>query len=50
LFRTIADNLEAVGVPRKATRMFLIEPPAENWGVGGGLLASEVAMGFKINV
>jgi phenylpyruvate tautomerase PptA (4-oxalocrotonate tautomerase family) len=50
LFGAIADNLEAIGVPRKATRMFLIEPPAENWGVGGGLLASETDLGFKINV
>ncbi len=50
LFRAVADNLEAAGVPRKETRMFLIEPPAENWGVGGGLLASEVDIGFKINV
>jgi phenylpyruvate tautomerase PptA (4-oxalocrotonate tautomerase family) len=50
LFKTIADNLEAVGVPRKEMRIFLIEPPAENWGVGGGLLASEVDMGFKIHV
>jgi phenylpyruvate tautomerase PptA (4-oxalocrotonate tautomerase family) len=50
LFRAIADNLEAVGVPRKETRIFLIEPPAENWGVGGGFLASEVDMGFKIDV
>jgi hypothetical protein len=50
LFRAIADNLEAVGVPCKETRTFLIEPPAENWGVGGGLLASEVDLGFKINV
>jgi phenylpyruvate tautomerase PptA (4-oxalocrotonate tautomerase family) len=50
LFRTIADNLEAVGVPHKETRMYLIEPPAENWGIGGGLLASEADIGFKINV
>jgi phenylpyruvate tautomerase PptA (4-oxalocrotonate tautomerase family) len=50
LFKAIADNLQAAGVPRKEMRIFLIEPPAENWGVGGGLLASEVDMGFKINV
>ena len=43
-------HAEAVGVPRKETRIFLIEPPAENWGVGGGLLALEVDMGFKIDV
>ena len=42
LFRTVADNLEAVGEPRKATRMFMIEPSAgtgrRGWsaGVRGG--------------
>lgn len=32
LFRTIVENLEAVGVPRSETRIFQIEPPAESWG------------------
>jgi phenylpyruvate tautomerase PptA (4-oxalocrotonate tautomerase family) len=50
LFRTISKNLEAVGVPRGETRIFLIEPPAENWGIKGGVLASEADLGFKINV
>jgi phenylpyruvate tautomerase PptA (4-oxalocrotonate tautomerase family) len=50
LFRTISDNLEAVGVPRDETRIFLIEPPSESWGVKSGVLASEADLGFKINV
>jgi phenylpyruvate tautomerase PptA (4-oxalocrotonate tautomerase family) len=50
LFRAISDNLEAAGVPRTETRIFMIEPPAESWGVKGGLLASEVDIGFEINV
>ena len=50
LFKTIADNLEAVGVPRNETRMFLIEPPAESWGIKGGQLASEADLGFKVDV
>lgn len=50
LFKTIADNLETVGVPRTETRIFLIEPPAENWGIRGGQLASETELGFKIDV
>lgn len=33
LFKAIGVNLEAVGVPRNDTRIFLIEPPAENWGM-----------------
>jgi len=50
LFKTIADNLEAVGVPRTETRIYLVEPPAESWGVKGGQLASEANLGFTINV
>ena len=41
LFKALADNLEAVGVPRNETRFMLIEPPAESWGVKGGVPASE---------
>jgi phenylpyruvate tautomerase PptA (4-oxalocrotonate tautomerase family) len=50
LFKAIADNLEAVGVPRDDSRIFLIEPPAESWGVRGGQPASEVDLGFKIGI
>ena len=50
LFKTIVGNLEAVGVPRNEMRIFLLEPPAESWGIKGGQPASEVDMGFKINV
>ena len=48
LFETIADNLEAAGVPRNETRIFLIEPPAESWGIKGGVSASEADLGFKV--
>jgi phenylpyruvate tautomerase PptA (4-oxalocrotonate tautomerase family) len=50
LYRAIADNLEAAGIPRNATRIVLIEPEPGNWGVKGGLPASEVDLGFKIDV
>ena len=50
LFKTIADNLEAAGVPRNESRIFLIEPPRENWGIKGGRLASEADLGFKVDV
>jgi phenylpyruvate tautomerase PptA (4-oxalocrotonate tautomerase family) len=50
LFRLIADNLESAGVPRNETRIFLIEPPAESWGIKGGVPASETDLGFKIDV
>ena len=50
LFAAISDNLETAGVPRNETRIFLIEPPAESWGIKGGVLASEADIGFKIDV
>jgi hypothetical protein len=50
LFVKIADNLTAAGVPPGETRMFLVEPPAESWGIKGGLLASEAELGFKVDI
>lgn len=50
LFKAIADNLEGIGVPRHETRIFLIEPPAESWGIKGGVPASEADLGFKVDV
>jgi phenylpyruvate tautomerase PptA (4-oxalocrotonate tautomerase family) len=50
LFKAISDNLEAVGVPRNETRMVLIEPHADNWGIKGGIPASEADIGFEIKV
>ena len=37
-------------MPRGETRMFLIEPPSESWGIKGGLLASEMDLEFKVDV
>lgn len=50
LFKAIAENLEAVGVPRMETRIYLIEPPLQSWGIKGGVPASEADLGFKVDV
>ena len=50
LYRAIVDNLERLGVPRLESRIVMIEPPAENWGIKGGIPASEADLGFRINV
>ncbi|WP_237215234.1 tautomerase family protein [Falsiroseomonas oryziterrae] len=50
LYRTIVDNLEQVGVPRPESRIVIIEPPAENWGIKSGIPASEAELGFRIDV
>jgi phenylpyruvate tautomerase PptA (4-oxalocrotonate tautomerase family) len=50
LYRAIVDNLGALGIPREEIKILLIEIPPENWGIRGGLPASEVDMGFKVDV
>lgn len=50
LFQAIVDKLEALGVPRGRTRIYLIEPPAESWGVMRGQPAFEVDLGFQIDI
>ncbi len=50
LFKTIVENLLSVGVPKSEIRIVLVEPPADSWGVKGGIPASEVDLGFKIDV
>ncbi len=50
LYRAIVRNLEKVGVPAEDIKITLIEVPPENWGIRGGHPASEVDLGFKIEV
>ena len=49
-----SKRFPTISKPRacRATRreIFLIEPPAESWGIKGGVLASEADIGFKIDV
>lgn len=51
LYKAIVDNLASnPGIDGDDITIVLIEPPLENWGVRGGKPASEVDLGFKINV
>jgi phenylpyruvate tautomerase PptA (4-oxalocrotonate tautomerase family) len=50
LYRTIADRLEALGIPRLDVLIVLQEEPMENWGVRGGVAGCDVDFGFKIQV
>lgn len=50
LFKTIVENLQSVGVPKLETRIVLMEPPGDGWGVNDGILASEAEWDFKIDV
>src|SRR5215510_10965814 len=50
LYKAIVKNLSEIGVPATETRIILVEVPAENWGLRGGLPASEIDLGFKVDV
>ena len=48
--QAIVRNLAAFDVAASDIKITLIETPAENWGIRGGLPASEIDLGFKIDV
>jgi phenylpyruvate tautomerase PptA (4-oxalocrotonate tautomerase family) len=50
LYKAVVANLSALGVPASEIKIILVEVPAENWGLRGGLPASEVDLGFKVDV
>ena len=50
LYRTIAGNLEALGIPKDHVKIVLHEVPRENWGIRGGQAGSDVELGYKIDV
>ena len=50
LYKQIVSNLEKLGIPKDDTLIVLREHPPENWGIQGGQPASEVDVGFNINV
>jgi len=50
LYRLVALNLERAGVPKDRVLVVLHEPPLENWGIRGGQCATDVQLGFKIDV
>lgn len=50
LYQSIVQNLTILGVPRDEIKIVLVEIPLENWGVRGGLPASDIDIGFKVDV
>ncbi len=51
LYKNIVDRLaKNPGIDGNDVTIVLYEPPLENWGVRGGKPASEVDLGFKIDV
>ena len=50
LYQAIVRNLAALDVPSHDIKITLIETPPKNWGLRGGMPASEIDLGFKIDV
>jgi len=50
LYKAIVSRFSEIGVSREDIRIILYEVPPENWGIRGGIPASEVDLGFKVNV
>ena len=50
LYREIVEGLEKVGIPADHVSTILHEIELQNWGVGGGLPASDVDLGFSVEI
>ncbi len=50
LYQALVRNLEKLGIPPDHITVLLRESGAENWGIRGGVPASEVDLGFKVDV
>lgn len=50
LYQGIVTNLGKLGILAGDVFIVLHEVPLENWGIRGGIPASEVDLGFKVDV
>ncbi len=50
LYKSIVRRFGEMGIEPYDVFIILYEPPLENWGIRGGLPASEVDLGFNLNV
>ena len=50
LYQSIVKRFAEMGILPSDVFIVLNEPPLENWGIRGGQPASEIEIGFKLNV
>ena len=50
LYAQIVERLEPLGIPADHVSILLRESPRENWGIRGGRAASDVDLGFDVNI
>ncbi|MBT8350234.1 MAG: tautomerase family protein [Deltaproteobacteria bacterium] len=49
-YKTIVQNFKKIGIQPDDIFIILKEPPLDNWGLRGGIPASEIDLGFKLDV
>jgi phenylpyruvate tautomerase PptA (4-oxalocrotonate tautomerase family) len=50
LYQSIVRRFGALGIAATDVFIVLYEPPLENWGIRGGVPASEVDLGYNLKV
>jgi phenylpyruvate tautomerase PptA (4-oxalocrotonate tautomerase family) len=50
LYQEVIAALEPFDIPADDVLIVLHEPPMHNWGVNGGIAASEIDVGFKVDI
>jgi phenylpyruvate tautomerase PptA (4-oxalocrotonate tautomerase family) len=50
LYEEIVRGAESVGILAIDVSVVLVEPPMENWGIRGGKAASDVDLGYRLDV
>ena len=50
LYRAIVERLDVLGIAPDHVKIILVEVPRENWGLRGGKPASEIELGFRVDV
>jgi len=50
LYKAIVTRLGELGIPADDITIVLVEPAMENWGIRGGHPASDVDLGFRVDV
>jgi phenylpyruvate tautomerase PptA (4-oxalocrotonate tautomerase family) len=50
LYQALVRNFGELGVAPADVFVVLTEPPLDNWGIRGGQMASEVDLGFEVQV
>lgn len=50
LYQSLVERFGKLGIAPADVFIVLIEPPLDNWGIRGGFPASEVDLGFRLDV